>query len=666
MSKECISPENLEYLKLLSEKFPTMQDVATEIINLNAILNLPKSTEHFLSDIHGEYEAFNHIMMNASGNIRAKIEILFEKKMTREQRRELATLVYYPKEKMQEQTSDMSEEEKREWYRVMLNYLIEICHLVTSKYTRSKVRKSLPKEYAYVIDELINTDYTIHDRIEYYDNIIQTIIDIGKAPDFICAVCDVIKRLIVDRLHIVGDIFDRGPRADIVMESVMLHHAVDIQWGNHDIVWMGAASSSRVCIATVLANSIRYNNLDVIEQGYGISLRPLAVFANEQYADSDTSGFITTIDYDGNETIRVKDVENAGRMAKAIAVILFKLEGQIIKNYPEFNMDDRLLLDKVNWEKGTVVIGGKEHTLTDTDFPTIDRKNPYALSEEEEYLMEQFSVSFKESEKLRAHIRFLFDNGSIYKCCNGNLLLHGSVPMDENGDFRKFVFDGKEYSGKEFLDYCDARARMGFFGETHEKRKYGRDFMWWLWSGRYSPLFAREKMTTFERRLIDDKSTWKEPKDPYYNFTATADGCEKVLKEFGLGGKRSHIINGHIPVKAKEGESPIKGDGKLIVIDGGFCKAYQKTTGIAGYTLIYNSYKMMLVSHEAFCGKENAIKSNMDIHSNQIVFERDDSRIKIAETDKGKTLKGQIDNLKLLMQAYKNGLIAENSKKKNI
>ncbi len=657
--------KELEYLKLLAAQYPTAQSAATEIINLKAILNLPKSTEHFMSDIHGEYEAFTHIMRSASGAIKEKIDFLFSKQLNENERAILATLVYYPNDKIKDVTADMSEDEIELWYKRTLNYLIELCHLVASKYTRSKVRKALPEEYAYVIDELLNTDFTLNNKKEYYDNIIATIIDIGKAPDFIIAVCGVIKRLIVDRLHIVGDIFDRGPRADIVMESLMTHHSVDIQWGNHDIVWMGAASGSQVCIATVLSNSIRYSNLHVIETGYGISLRSLAVFANEYYSDCDTSRFVVAVEGADKDKKKEKDLELAARMSKAMTIILFKLEGQAIMRNPEFDMNDRLLLDKVDYQNGTVDLYGKTYELMDRDFPTIDPANPYALTDEEEDLMNELAASFKGSEKLQKHIRFLFAKGGMYKCYNGNLLLHGCVPMDEDGCFRNFVYDGVNYSGRRLFDYCEERARDGYFAEegTYAKQA-GQDFMWYLWCGKWSPLFARERITTFERRLIDDKATHKEAKDSYYTVTDTAAGCELVLREFGLGGKRSHIINGHVPVKSKDGESPVKGDGKRIVIDGGFCKAYQGTTGIAGYTLIYNSYIMRLSSHEPFAGRENAIKHNKDILSASVVFERLDSRIKISETDNGKKLQKSIDHLNRLLEAYKLGIIAENEAKK--
>ena len=656
------SQQELEYLRLLAEDYPNSDAAITEIINLQAILNLPKGTEHFMSDIHGEYEAFAHIMRSASGAIKEKIDFLYAFTLSEKDRAELATLVYYPVEKTEEITKDMSDAEKDEWYRTNLNYLIELCHLVSTKYTRSKVRKALPEAYAYVIDELLNTDFTVHDKKEYYDNVISSIIAMGKAPDFISVICFVIQRLIVDHLHIVGDIFDRGPRADIVLSDLRHHHNVDIQWGNHDIVWMGAASGSRVCIATVLANSIRYNNLHVIENGYGVSLRPLAVLANDIYKNSNTDRYVANIDdtEDGGKNMTEREQQQWGRMAKAITIIMLKLEGQAILRHPGFEMDDRLLLDKIDYDKGTVTIDGNEYELLDKDFPTIDRANPFALSPYEEEVMNELKASFLGSEKLQSHIKFLFSKGSIYRCYNGNLLFHGAVPMDEEGNFKKFVFDGTEYYGKSLFDYCVDQARNGYFGdEGTEEKQTGKDFMWWLWCGKFSPLFARDKITTFERRLIADNSTWKETKDPYYQVVETAAGCELILNEFGLGGPHSHIINGHTPVKAGKGENPVKGEGKLIDIDGGFCRAYQKTTGIAGYTLIYNSYIMRLSSHEPFTSKEDAIKNNRDILSASVVFERLDKRIKVGETDKGALLKSNINRLMRLLDAYKLGAIPE-------
>ncbi|MFY9197699.1 MAG: fructose-1,6-bisphosphatase [Acutalibacteraceae bacterium] len=657
--KHCDATSELEYLKLLSRQYPTAQSAASEIINLQAILNLPKGTEHFMSDLHGEYEAFIHILSNASGAIREKVDMLFSSTLSENERAVLATLIYYPEEKLAEIGPTVVD--INEWYKQTLNHLIEICHLVASKYTRSKVRKSLPAEYSYIIDELLNTDFTLHNKKEYYDNIISTIISIGKAEDFIIAMCELIKRLIVDRLHIVGDIFDRGPRADIVMDSLQKHHAVDIQWGNHDILWMGAAAGSRVCIATVLANSVLYNNLEVIEAGYGISLRPLAMFANDVYAQTDTECFETRTPNDAT-AYKPKDIALGARMYKAIIVIMFKLEGQAIMRNPDFKMDERLLLDKIDYDKGTINLGGEIYHLCDCDFPTIDINDPYKLNSEETDLIEELRLSFIGSEKLQSHVKFLFSKGNLYKCFNGNLLIHGCVPMNEDGSFMEFDIGGKKLKGKAFLDHAEKIAYTGFYGKPNSKEKrFGEDFLWFLWCGKNSPLFGRERITTLERRLVKDKSTWVEPKNAYYDLTKKEEYCEKILKEFGLGSSRSHIINGHIPVRSKDGENPIKGGGKLIVIDGGFCRAYQSTTGIAGYTLIYNSYVMRLSSHEPFGGAKNAIRNNTDILSTSVVFERLESRIKISETDNGALLQKNIDELKKLLEAYNKGIIMEHN-----
>ncbi len=651
--------EELQYLRLLSKEYPNAQAAATEIINLNAILNLPKATEHFMSDIHGEYEAFDHMLRSASGAIRDKVDDLYKYTLPDKKRAEIATIIYYPEEKLRDLLPDVVD--KKAFYAETLNYLIEICHLTSAKYTRSKVRKALPPEFAYVIDELINTDFSLNNKREYYDNIIHTIIDIGRAEEFIVAVSSVIKRLVVDRLHIVGDIYDRGPRADIIMEELIGHHSIDIQWGNHDIVWMGAAAGSKVCIATVLSNSILYNNLRVLESGYGISLRPLSLFANEFYAQTDTSCFATRIvDEEERAHVKSKDLALTARMSKAITIILFKLSGQLIMRNPDFGLEERLLLDKINYDKGTITLGDNTYNLIDCDFPTIDLNDPYKLTEEEEDLMNTLAFSFKSSEKLQKHIKFLYSHGSIYKIYNGNLLFHGGVPMNEDGSFKVFKFGGKHYAGKGLFDYSDAVARQGYFSPEGSKAKeYGMDFMWYLWCGGYSPLFARDKITTFERRFINDKTTWVEKKDPYYEVTKTAEGCLKVLNEFGIHEEYSHIINGHTPVKSKDGESPIKGEGKLFLIDGGFSKAYQKTTGIAGYTMVFNSNNMRISAHMPFQGKENAIKNNNDVHSSTISTEQLNYRIKISGTDIGKELQKDIAALQRLLDAYNNGIIHE-------
>ena len=653
-----LDEQTLDYLHLLARQYPNVQAAATEIINLCAILNLPKGTEHFMSDVHGESEAFIHIMNNASGAVREKVDLLFKNTLSAAERTELATLIYYPAEKLAERRDTPGE--RAEWYRITLYRLMDLCRACAAKYTRSKVRKALPKEYAYIMEELLNLNGESGVCREYYDNIIETITAIGCAGAFITALCTLIKRLVVDHLHIVGDIFDRGPRADIIMDLLMQHHSVDIQWGNHDVLWMGAATGSRTCISVVLNNSIRYNNLEVIEIGYGISLRPLAVFAEEVYAGCDTSCFAPHRAEQNPDTASEKDRRSAARMCKAVAVMLFKLEGQNLLRNPDFHMDDRLLLDKIDWEKGEITLGGKRYALRDTDFPTIDPKDPYALTEDEAEVMQQLSRSFMRSEKLQRHIRFLYSKGSLYRCYNGNLLFHGCIPLDENGEFLPFVVDGESYRGKAYLDKAESIARQGYYAaEGSLEKQKGRDFLWFLWCGRNSPLFGRDHITTFERALIKEKETWAEVRNAYYRSYEDPAICDKILAEFGLHGAHCHIINGHVPVRSKDGESPIKAGGKLIVIDGGFCRAYQPTTGIAGYTLIYNSWGIRLAAHAPFAGTAAAIHDNSDIASSVQVFDRMENRIRISETDQGRAIAKDIANLKLLLAAYRAGTITE-------
>ena len=650
---------NLHYLQMLSNQYPSIESAATEIINREAYLNLPKGTEHFMSDLHGEYEAFLHILNNASGAIKEKVDILFANTLSSRERAVLATLIYYTEAKLKEIKAEIPPAEMKEWYQITLNRLMEVCRLVASKYTRSKVRRALPKGYEHIIDELLHTNYDALNKEQYYGHIISTIIEIDRADEFILAVCDTIKRLIVDRLHIVGDIFDRGLRPDIIMDSLMEHHRVDIQWGNHDILWMGAAAGSRTCIANVLNNCITYNNLEVIETGYGISLRPLALFASEVYRHSNLRCFMPRVPEEGH--YNPKDLEQVARMHKAIAIILFKLEGQTILRNPAFRMENRLFLDKIDFEKGTVRIGEKDYQLLDCDFPTIDRENPFRLSAEEAEVMSQLRFSFQQSEKLQRHVKFLYSKGGMYLCCNQNLLFHGCIPMDEDGSFTRFEADGKILSGKSFIDYTEELARQGYYArpDTPERQK-GKDFLWFLWCGSSSPLFGRDKMATFERMLIGDKALCEEGKNPYYHHNNEEGTCVRILKEFGLTGEYSHIINGHVPVRSKDGENPVKANGRLIVIDGGFCKVYQPKTGIAGYTLIYNSHGIRITSHEPFAGVNDAIRYNKDILSTSVIFETRESRIKIADTDDGARIREDIADLKLLLEAYRSGLIKEN------
>ena len=650
--------EELRYLKMLSRQYPTVREAGTEIINLRAILNLPKGCEHFISDVHGEYEAFLHILNSCSGVIRERLDLLFKTSVPRSELDELATLIYYPEEKLEELRPWIDDLE--EWYRITLHRLIEVCRLVSERYSRSKVRKALPADYAYVIEELLYTHGEEIDKRDYFENIIATIIEIGQAPDFIQAVCKVIKWAAVDHLHLVGDIFDRGPRADIIMDSLLHHHSVDIQWGNHDVLWMGAASGSRTLVATVLSNSIHYNNLEVVETGYGISLRPLSVFANEVYKDCDVSRFAVKLTGNEGEQPTEKDKLLSARMHKAITLILFKLEGQKILRHPEYHMEDRLLLDKIDYENKCITIGGVTYALEDTDFPTVDPADPYALTPEEERVIDELTSSFQHSEKLQKHVRFLYSRGSLYKIYNGNLLFHGCIPLDRDGNLLSFCLDGTERKGRDLLDAIDTQARQAYYYKPGTpERKLGMDLLWFLWAGRNSPIFGRDRMTTFERRFIADESAWAEPKNAYYTLYEDPAVCDFILREFGLEGPHCHIINGHVPVKARKGESPIKGGGKLIVIDGGFCKAYQPTSGIAGYTLIHNSHSYRIVAHQPFVGREKAIRENFDISSSTEIFERMETRRKIAETDLGREIEERIADLRLLLDAYRDGVVTE-------
>ena len=658
MDKRAFTMEQLHYLRLLSKQYPTVQAAGTEIIRLQAILNLPKPTEHFMSDIHGEHEAFLHILNSGSGEVKEKLEELFGNSMTQRDRNDLATLIYYPASKL----ALVADEEPNleEWYRLTIHRLVDMCRFVSTKHTRSKVRSYMSPDYRQILDELIHLAEEGGSRRDQYENIINTTIQIGQAADVIEALCNVIKALVVDHLHIVGDIFDRGPRADIVMDSLMNANNVDIQWGNHDILWMGAASGSRTLVATVLSNSIRYNNLDVIETGYGISLRPLSIFANEVYKDCNTDQFKVKLTGSDADQYTEKDKLLSARMYKAITMILFKLEGQKVLRRPEFNMADRLLLDKINYEEKTITIGGKVYPMLDCDFPTVDPADPYALTEEELHVITQLTDSFRHSEKLQKHTRYLYSKGGLYKVINRNLLFHGCIPMNADGSLMTFTIGGKERSGKRFLDYAEKTARKAYYDKRGTpERQFGLDFLWWLWAGRNSPIFGRDRMTTFERRFIADESTWTEPKNAYYTYYQDPKVCEDLLKEFALEGEHCHIINGHVPVKAKKGESPIKGGGKLIVIDGGFSKAYQPTSGIAGYTLIYNSRHYRIVSHQPFPGKWNAIHKNDDIQNDSEIFEKMETRMRVSETDEGAELKSRVADLMLLLEAYRSGAVTE-------
>lgn len=643
----------LRYLKSLSKQYPNIASASTEIINLQAILNLPKGTEHFMTDVHGEYEQFNHVLKNGSGSVRRKIDEEFGNTLSSKDKKSLATLIYYPKEKLE---IVMQEEENIEdWYKITLYRLVQITKHVSSKYTRSKVRKALPKDFAYIIEELITEKAEVQDKEGYYNEIVHTIIRIGRAPDFIVALSKLIQRLVIDHLHIVGDIYDRGPGPHIILHTLRHYHSVDVQWGNHDIVWMGAAAGSLACIANVVRMSARYGNLDTLEEGYGINLIPLATFALEQYKNT-SEAFAIKYNTDYN----TKDLGMDMKMHKAMAVIQFKLEGQIIKRRPEFMMEDRLLLDKINFEKGTVMVEGREYKMRDMDFPTIDPANPYELTPEETEVMERLRQAFTRCDKLQKDVRFLFSKGGLYKVYNSNLLYHGCVPLDEDGNFLKVNVFGKEYSGKALYDILDTYARRGYYAsrESGDKAK-GEDILWYIWTGPNSPVFGKDKMTTFERYFIEDKETHVETKNAYYRLYDNEEIVDKILREFGLDTTKSHIVNGHVPVERKKGESPIKCNGKLLVIDGGFSKAYQHKTGIAGYTLVANSYGMRLVSHEPFESTEAAIRKESDIFSDSIVVETALRRQCVADTDIGVELKESIHQLEELLDAYREGILVE-------
>ena len=653
--------EQLKILRLLAAEYPSIALASATLVNLNALSNLPKGTEHFMSDLHGEAEAFEHILNNCSGVIREKVDTLFYRTMSEESRRTLCTLIYYPTEKMEELRGGGVV--GPEWYRITLYRLVDLARSVASKYTRAKVREALPADYQYIIDELLHTSGEEHDKQEYYRNIIDTVIEVGQSEAFIVALCNLIKRMAVDRLHVVGDIYDRGNHADRILDMLREHHHVDIQWGNHDVLWMGAASGSRTLVATVLSNSIRYNNLDVIETGYGISLRPLSIFANEVYKDCDTEQFKVKLTGSDADQYTEKDKLLSARMYKAITMILFKLEGQKVLRRPEYGMEDRALLHRIDYETKTITIGDKVYDMLDCDFPTVDPANPYELTEEENTVINQLTDSFRHSEKLQKHTRYLYSKGGLYKTINGNLLFHGCIPMNADGSLMTFTIGGKERSGKRFLDYAEKTARKAYYDKRgSEERQFGMDFLWWLWAGRNSPIFGRDRMTTFERRFIADKDTWAEPKNPYYTYYQDPAVCEMLLKEFGLEGEHCHIINGHVPVKAKKGESPIKGGGKLIVIDGGFSRAYQSTSGIAGYTLIFNSRHMRIVSHQPFAGKWNAVHKNDDIENDSDIFEKMETRMRVSMTDEGSELQTRVDDLMMLLEAYRTGAVTEDHK----
>ena len=640
---------DMAYLQLLAREYPSVKEATSEIINLMAICNLPKGTEYFFSDLHGEYEAFIHLLRSSSGIIREKIKETFGHLIPEEEQLQLANLIYYPERhlprmmKMGRYTED--------WQKITIYRLVQICREVSSKYTRSKVRKKMPKEFAYIIDELLHVDYTDENKKLYYNEIIHSIIDSCIADKFIAALCYLIQNLTIDNLHIIGDIFDRGTRADIIMKELMHFHDVDIQWGNHDISWMGAATGNRACICNVLRMALGYNGFDVLEDGYGINLRPLSMFAERVYRDDPCTCFLPQI-LDKNIYDAV-DPKLAAKMHKAIAVLQYKEEGQIIKRHPEYGMEERILLSAIRYDRGTVTIDGKEYPMRDMNFPTVDPADPLRLTDEEEELLHTLELSFRHNARLHEHVRFLYSNGSMYKCCNSNLLYHGCIPMTENREFDGLMVGGKMYRGKELMDFIDTQVKNAYFlPEDAPEKEACRDFMWYLWNGAKSPVFGKDKNRSFEHYFIEDPEVMRETMNPYYQLSEEEETCDMILKEFGLPTKGSHIINGHMPVKIKSGETPIRAGGKLFIIDGGLSKAYQERTGIAGYTLIFNSHHLALAEHKPFDPERERTPK-------VYIVEKMQKRITVADTDEGKELAGRIEDLKELLKAYRSGLLKE-------
>ncbi|MGO3374259.1 fructose-1,6-bisphosphatase [Brochothrix thermosphacta] len=653
-----MSKEQEKYLNLLSKQYKNKAETITEIINLEAILNLPKGTEHFLSDLHGEYDAFEQVFRNGSGVIKRKIHHLFNDHLTSKEINTLATLIYYPRPKMSLILRELNDTEKNEWYRLTILRLIELTNFVSSKYTRSKVRKQMPSDFIYIIEELLYQNNAQIEKDDYYNEIITSLIHLNAAQDLIHAFSKLIRRLVVDHLHIVGDVFDRGPAPDKIIGRLKENHSLDFQWGNHDMIWMGAASGSAVCLANVLRISARYLNLDTVEESYGISLRSLAIFADEVYANDPATAFQPKTQEHAEET--TTELQQIARMHKAIAIIQFKLEGEIIQRHPEFNMENRRLLDKIDYAAGTISIAGKDYLLTDTHFPTINPKSPYTLTPEESEVIHRLVSGFVNSEKLQEHVAFLYSKGSMYLRYNGNLIYHGCIPLDDDGSFEKLLIAGKTYSGRSLLDQFDRFAREAYSQpDGSEIKKNALDYVWYLWTGETSPLFGKKAMTTFERYFIEDKTTHYEKKNAYYQLRNNVSTVDKILVEFDLNPDIGHIVNGHTPIKEGKGETPIKADGKMLVIDGGFSKAYHNVTSIAGYTLIYNAYGLQLVRHQPFTSTEDAISNETDIVSTRRIIETETSRKMVKDTDIGFKLTAQITDLKALLLAYRSGIIKE-------
>lgn len=647
-----ISQEELKFLNQLSTQFPTLQSASTEIIKLQAIMLLPKGTEHFVTDIHGEFDTFNHIISNASGAVKRKIDDVFGHSISVAEKNQLATIIYYPTDKLS-QLKDKGVVND-EWYRLTLNKLVKVAREVAKKYTRSKVRKAMESEYAFIIDELLNE--TTSDKLAYYDSIIDSIVDLKRSDKFIESICNFIKRMLIDRIHIIGDIFDRGPRAADVMELLKNHHAVDFQWGNHDIIWMGAACGNKFDVAEVIRLTARYGSVDTIEDDYGINLMPLVTFALKTYENDPAVPFIpkgTKPEHYSDANVRLMTV-----IHKAIAVISFKLEGQIVMRNPEFDMSHRLLLDKIDFEKGTIFIDGADYPLKDYYFPTIDPNNPYELTEEEEFVINKIATSFLNSRRLQEHVSFLFSKGGVYLVYNNNLMLHGCIPVKSETEFKEFNYKGRMIKGKELLEVLEQTVRNAWINRYNPKNNDG-DFFWYLWCGACSPIFGKHRMATFERYLIEDKGPQSERLDLYYSLRNNVEFCEMVLSEFGLNNDKARIVNGHVPVKVKKGESPIMANGRLLVIDGGMSKAYQKETGIGGYTLVSGSSRLFLVEHEPFNSRQESIENESDIISKNYLIEQRTEQILIRDTEIGDELKEQIANLKRLIYAYNEGLVKE-------
>ena len=654
--------KDMRYLQLLSQSFPTVAEASTEIINLQAILNLPKGTEHFLADIHGEYEAFLHVLKNASGNIKRKVNELFGNTLRESEKRELCSLIYYPAQKLE--LVKQNETDIDDWYHITLHQLVAVCRDVSSKYTRSKVRKSLPNDFSYIIQELLHEHTEDHDKTAYVNVIVDTIISTGRADDFIIAIATVIQRLAIDSLHILGDIYDRGPGAHIILDTMKRYHSWDMQWGNHDVLWMGAAAGNDACLCNVIRLSLRYANLATLEDGYGINLVPLATFAMDTYKDDPCEEFLPKLS-GGATALDEKSLRLTAQMHKAIAVIQFKIESQTIAKHPEWKMDDRRLFDHIDYAKGTIQLDGKSYQMTSCHFPTINLENPSALSDEEVELIKKLHHSFAVCEKLHKHIRVMLQHGCMYGIYNNNLLFHASCPLNEDGSLREVeIFPGKKYSGRELMHHTGMQIRAAFQTDSDpEEREYAIDYFLYLWCGPDSPLFDKSKMATFERYFIDDKETHKEEKGYYFKLRDNEEVIDYILDAFGVTGENRHIINGHVPVRTTKGENPIKANGKLMVIDGGFSKAYHNETGIAGYTLVYHSRGFQLVQHEPFTSAEDAIQRGTDIKSTTQIVEMSNRRMLVADTDIGIELRKQIADLGELLFAYRHGFIKEREKK---